>query len=50
MGIMDDPTAPISTIRPIDTLIRSNMDTTSAYVYVTYPLDGIEDTTGHITF
>ena len=50
MGIMDDPTAPISTIHPIDTLIRSNIDTTTAYVYVTYPLDGISDTTGHIAF
>ena len=50
MGIMDDPTAPISTIRPIDTLIRSNIDTTTAYVYITYPLDGISDTTGHIAF
>ena len=50
MGIMDDPLAPIATIRPIDTLIRSNYDTTSAYVYVTYPLDGISDTTGHLSF
>ena len=49
MGVMDDPTAPISTIHPIDTLIRSNYDT-SAYAYVVYPLDGISDTTGHLAF
>ncbi len=49
MGVMDDPTAPISTIHPIDTLIRSNYDT-SAYAYVIYPLDGISDTTGHLAF
>ena len=50
MGIMDDPTAPINSIRVIDTLIRSNMDSTTAYVYVTYPLSGISDTTGHLAF
>ena len=50
MGIMDNPTAPISTIRPIDTLIRSNIDTTSAYVYITYPLSHLTDTTGHLAF
>ena len=49
MGVMDDPTAPISTIHPIDTLIRSDYDT-SAYAYVVYPLDGISDTTGHLAF
>jgi len=49
MGVMDDPTAPISTIHPIDTLIRSDYDT-SAYAYVIYPLDGISDTTGHLAF
>jgi hypothetical protein len=50
MGIMDNPTAPIDSIRVIDTLIRSNMDSTTAYVYVTYPLDGIADTAGHLAF
>ena len=50
MGVMDDPTAPIATIHPIDTLIRSNIDTSSAYVYVTYPLSGIDVTSGHLTF
>ncbi|MBR5353627.1 MAG: fibronectin type III domain-containing protein [Bacteroidales bacterium] len=49
MGVMDDPTAPISTIHPIDTLIRSDYDT-SAYAYVIYPLDGISDTAGHLAF
>ena len=50
MGVMEDPTAPIANIHVIDTLIRTNYDTTSAYVYIIYPLDGIEDTAGHLAF
>ncbi len=49
MGVLPTPTTPIDSIHVIDTLIRSNYDT-SAYAYVIYPLDGISDTSGHITF
>ena len=49
MGVLPTPTTPIDSIHVIDTLMRSNYDT-SAYAYVIYPLDGISDTSGHITF
>ncbi|MBR4506577.1 MAG: fibronectin type III domain-containing protein, partial [Bacteroidales bacterium] len=51
IGLMSDPTAPIQTIMALDTLIRSDIDTSSATVTITFPFDMLPaGTTGHITF
>ena len=51
IGVMSDPTAPIQNIMPLDTLIRSDIDTSSSTVTITFPFDMLPDgTTGHITF
>ena len=51
IGLMSDPTASIQNIMPLDTLIRSELDTSSATVNITFPFDMLADSvTGHITF
>ena len=51
IGLMSDPTAAIQNIIPLDTLIRSEYDTSSSTVIVTFPFDMLDDNaTGHITF
>ena len=51
IGVMTDPTAPIQNIIPLDTLIRSDIDTSSSTVTITFPFDMLADSvTGHITF
>ncbi len=51
IGVMSDPTAPIQNIMPLDTLIRSDIDTSSSTVTIAFPFDMLPDgTTGHITF
>ena len=51
IGLMSDPTASIQNIIPLDTLIRSEYDTSSSSVNITFPFDMLPDgATGHITF
>ncbi|MBQ3950003.1 MAG: fibronectin type III domain-containing protein, partial [Bacteroidales bacterium] len=52
IGVMSDPSLPISTMHVLDTLIRSNIDTTSSTVQITYSFDNIDlaDTNGYIAF
>ncbi|MBR6130759.1 MAG: fibronectin type III domain-containing protein, partial [Bacteroidales bacterium] len=52
IGVMSDPSLPISTMHVLDTLIRSNIDTTSSTVQITYSFENIDlaDTNGYIAF
>ena len=52
MGLMDDPTAPISTMRVLDTIIRGQIDSTTSYINYTYRFDNLaeSDSAAHIAF
>ena len=43
MGLMDDPTAPISTMQVLDTIVRSDYDTTTYAINYTYRFDQLPD-------
>ena len=52
LGLMQNPEFPITAIHVLDTLIRSEIDTTTATVYITYSFANIETAYNHahITF
>ena len=52
IGLIDDPTLPISTMTVLDTLMRSDYDTTSSTAQITYSFANIDpaDSAKHIAF
>ena len=52
MGLIENPTMPISSMTVLDTLIRSNIDTTMSTVNITYSFENIDpaDTGKYICF